>query len=451
MRPVHVSTFIFVVAACAQSALAHDFKVTETRVRFGADGRYQIDMVVDLDALALSQPPSVDNAVLCAQIEAMTSNERDELATQLRQLFTKRTSIKFDGTEAVPQVDFPGPQFQLPPLRVTAPAIPVDALSQPTSASVAETAGATPASSQPTSIPSYFGVVVRLGGQVPEGASEFTFRASRAFQNVHLYLSRDDTDRVVHYLLEVSEESPPFPVRAAVVPPTRLEVAWRYTLLGFEHILPKGLDHILFVVGLFLLSVRMRNLLAQVSAFTIAHTVTLALSTYGVLRLPPSVVEPLIALSIAYVAIENLFTRDLHVWRPLLVFGFGLLHGMGFAGVLTELGLPKREYVTALLSFNVGVELGQLAVIAIAFLLVGWMRRSENYRRFVVLPTSALIAIVGLYWSIERAFFTQPTAPDLTEPLACDSCPEIPRQGTSFDSWPSCLQSPERGRYLADC
>ncbi|MFN0135253.1 MAG: HupE/UreJ family protein, partial [Phycisphaerae bacterium] len=170
-------------------------------------------------------------------------------------------------------------------------------------------------------------------------------------------------------------------------------------------ILPKGLDHILFVVGLFLLSNRMRPLLLQVSAFTIAHTVTLALSTYGVLRLPSSIVEPLIALSIAYVAIENLFTRELHVWRPALVFAFGLLHGMGFAGVLSELGLPEGEYVAALLSFNVGVELGQLAVILIAFVLVGWMRGRPDYRKFVVIPASTLIALIGLYWSVERAFF----------------------------------------------
>ena len=134
------------------------------------------------------------------------------------------------------------------------------------------------------------------------------------------------------------------------------EVAYRYFALGFTHILPKGLDHILFVAGLFLLSTKWRSVLLQVSTFTVAHSITLALTIYGVVSLPARVVEPMIALSIAYVAIENMFISDVKSWRVALVFSFGLLHGMGFAGVLHDLGLPRADFLTALVTFNLGVE-----------------------------------------------------------------------------------------------
>jgi hypothetical protein len=119
----------------------------------------------------------------------------------------------------------------------------------------------------------------------------------------------------------------------------------------------------------------------------------------------PSLVEPLIALSIAFVALENMITDELKWWRTLVVFGFGLLHGCGFAGVLGELGLPPNHFFHALLSFNVGVELGQMVVIGIAYALVGrWFGQKAWYRQRVVLPLSALIAVVALYWTVQRAF-----------------------------------------------
>ena len=179
-------------------------------------------------------------------------------------------------------------------------------------------------------------------------------------------------------------------------------MAWQYFGLGFTHILPKGLDHILFVLGIFLLSLRWKAILLQVSTFTLAHSITLGLTMYGIVSLPARVVEPLIALSIVYVAIENLLTSELKPWRVALVFSFGLLHGMGFAGVLSELGLPRSERITGLLSFNVGVELGQLAVIALMLVLVGWLRHREWYRARVVVPLSLAIAGVGLFWTVTR-------------------------------------------------
>ena len=185
---------------------------------------------------------------------------------------------------------------------------------------------------------------------------------------------------------------------------TRWEVARDYLALGYTHILPKGLDHILFVLGLFLLSMRLRPILVQVTAFTIAHSITLALTMYGIVSLPSRVVEPLIALSIAYVAIENLVTKQVKPWRLALVFAFGLLHGMGFAGVLNDLGLPRADFLTALLSFNFGVEAGQLSVIAFATLCVVWYRHRPWYHRRVVVPASLLIAVIGAYWTVTRVF-----------------------------------------------
>ena len=139
------------------------------------------------------------------------------------------------------------------------------------------------------------------------------------------------------------------------------------------------------------------------TAFTIAHTITLALTIYGIVSLRPAIVE-LMALLIVYVAVENIATSELRPWRIALVFGFGLLHGMGFAGVLSELGLPRSEFLTGLLCFNAGVELGQLTVILAAFLLIGLpFRRKPWYRRRVVIPLSMAIAAIGLFWAIQRA------------------------------------------------
>jgi hydrogenase/urease accessory protein HupE len=182
-----------------------------------------------------------------------------------------------------------------------------------------------------------------------------------------------------------------------------MEVVSNYVVIGFEHIVPKGLDHILFVVGLFLFSLHLKPLLLQVTAFTLAHTITLGLSIYGVFSLPSNVVEPLIALSIAYVGLENCLSSQLRASRLVLVFAFGLLHGLGFAGVLTEIGLPRAEFLTALLSFNVGVELGQLAVILLCLLFVGWCRGRHWYRKVIIIPGSLLIAVIGLFWTWERA------------------------------------------------
>lgn len=176
-----------------------------------------------------------------------------------------------------------------------------------------------------------------------------------------------------------------------------------YIVIGFEHILPKGLDHILFVLALFLLSTKFKPLFFQVTYFTIAHSITLFLGVLNIVNISPNIVEPIIAISIAYVAFENLFTNKLNKARPFVIFIFGLLHGLGFAGVLTEIGIPDELFITSLVSFNVGVELGQIAVILIAYLLLALpFGKQKWYDARITKPMSLVIACVGLYWFIER-------------------------------------------------
>jgi len=175
-----------------------------------------------------------------------------------------------------------------------------------------------------------------------------------------------------------------------------------YLRQGFMHVVPVGLDHILFVLGLFLLSRAWKPLLAQVTTFTLAHSVTLALATLGVVKVSRNIVDPLIAASIAFVAVENIFRPRYTHWRLLVVFGFGLVHGIGFASALNDLALPRSSLAIGLVGFNVGVEGGQLVVIAFAFLFTGWLRDAAQYRRWIVIPGSAAIALCGVWWTFQR-------------------------------------------------
>lgn len=171
---------------------------------------------------------------------------------------------------------------------------------------------------------------------------------------------------------------------------------------GFLHVLPLGLDHVLFVLGLFLMSRKWKPLLFQVTTFTLAHTITLWLASAGIVTLPPSIVEPIIAASIVAVALENLVRREYSHWRLLIVFIFGLIHGLGFAGVMATRLDSTGSLILGLLGINIGVELGQLAVIALAFAATFWIVNEERYRKFVVIPGSILVALAGIWWVIER-------------------------------------------------
>lgn len=184
---------------------------------------------------------------------------------------------------------------------------------------------------------------------------------------------------------------------------TKFDVFLNYINVGFVHIIPLGIDHILFVVGLFLLSTQLKPLLIQITSFTIAHSISLALGIFGVITVSPAIVEPLIAVSIVYVCIENILANKLNRWRPILIFLFGLLHGLGFASVLTEIGLTEGNFISGLIGFNIGVELGQLTVIALCVITIGiWFGKKSWYRERITIPASVMIAIVAVYWVIER-------------------------------------------------
>lgn len=179
-----------------------------------------------------------------------------------------------------------------------------------------------------------------------------------------------------------------------------------YLALGFTHILPLGFDHILFVLSLYLLKPQLKPVLLQATAFTVAHTVTLGLSMYRIITPPATIVEPLIAASILFVAMENIFSQKIKTTRLAIVFVFGLVHGMGFASALGQLGIPQNRFFSSLLLFNLGVELGQVTVILAAWLLLGkWFARKAYYRKFIAVPLSVIIGIIAAYLLFERISF----------------------------------------------
>ena len=242
-----------------------------------------------------------------------------------------------------------------------------------------------------------------LTGTVPVAAAIMTWTADAVIgDNVIRVTRAGDSDLFFSAFLRSGETSQPIPLQG-IVEQSRWSSFANYLSVGFVHIVPKGLDHILFVVGLFLLTPRLHALSLQVTAFTLAHSVSLALGIYGLVGVPAAIVEPLIAASIVFVSVENLFTDRIHRWRPVAVFAFGLLHGLGFAGVLAEIGLPQSQFVTTLIGFNLGVELGQLAVIAICFLCVGlWFRHRHWYRRAITKPASGAVALIAVFWFVQR-------------------------------------------------
>jgi len=352
------------LAASAGAVPAHELGTIRVFVQFQKDGKYRIDAVVDRQHL----PPGFGTGSTRPhdRIENLTS----ELDTRVGALVAGAidgAQIAFDGRRVMPRVTLVLPE-----------------------------GGA-------SAVPDAPELTLRLSGDIPPGAKTFTWSNAGAPGAYMLTIRTEGDENAVRHWLEGPAASPPFVLKSEIVPMSRGEVARTYLSLGFTHILPKGTDHILFVLGIFLLSIRLKPVLLQVTAFTVAHTISLALTIYGVVSLSPRIVEPLIALSIVYVAVENIVPPRLSPGRVALVFAFGLLHGMGFAGVLSQLGLPRSEFLTALLCFNVGVELGQLAVIAAAFLLIGLAFREKPwYRRRIVIPGSLAIAAIGLFWFVQR-------------------------------------------------
>jgi hydrogenase/urease accessory protein HupE len=350
-----------VALVCGAAVRAHELGTTRVSVLLQEGQTYTVEIVTDAAAL-------VEKLEASSGQSSPAGSRPDLLQSRLigfDEKFRQRVKLAFDASEVRPAIAY--------------------AVSPGTDAASAPIA------------------TIRFTGQIPPGAGHFTWSYGWTFASYAVTVRSAAAENPTTEWLEGGQSSAPFALTSPAPPVDRLGTAWRYLTLGFTHIVPKGLDHMLFVLGIYLLSGRARAVLWQVSAFTVAHSITLGLSMYGIVAVSPRIVEPLIALSIAYVAIENIFLSELKSWRVALVFGFGLLHGMGFAGALKELGLPRSEFVTALLTFNVGVEVGQLAVIGAGFMLVGWYCADRVwYRRRIVVPASLLIACTAAYWTIQR-------------------------------------------------
>ena len=176
-----------------------------------------------------------------------------------------------------------------------------------------------------------------------------------------------------------------------------------YIQLGFTHVIPLGFDHILFILCLFFLNSKIKSIVIQCSIFTIAHSLSLGLAVAGLIMPNATIIEPLIAISILFTAIENIVTTKVNPFRLVIIFAFGLIHGLGFANALKEIGIPKEQFIPSLLSFNFGVELGQLSVIISAYFLVSkWFKDKVWYKERVIYPISSIIGCIALYWTIER-------------------------------------------------
>ena len=345
----------------ATSAAAHEIGTTEVRLTIHANGTWSASITTGPQSLLnkleaearLPLSRNLDQETLRRALEAA----RDTLAQQI--------DLRFDGARSAVAVT------------IVSLDVPVD-----------------------VTRPSF--VVISAAGMVPSGAKTVTWQYRLAY-STYAVVCVVAGQPVTTIWIDGDDTGSPLQL-VGVAAPTHLAIVRQYLTLGFLHIVPAGLDHVLFVLGIFLLTTSARPILIQVTAFTLAHSLTLGLTMYGVVSLTPRIVEPLIAASIAYVAIENIATARLTVWRPAVVFAFGLLHGMGFAGVLKDLQLPRGEFVPALVSFNAGIELAQLTVIGAAFLSVAvWCRHKPWYRTRVVVPASLIIAVTGVVWTVQRA------------------------------------------------
>jgi len=361
-------------------AVADVVKPALVEIRVNTNGTYRIEVRASIEALLTginARYKNTRDAPNAAEYDELRTMQATDLATAFKPFesgFTSQLALNFDAERV--------------PLTVTRVEIPEPGY---------------------TKVPRIS--VIYLEGKVDRSVASVTwYYPARFGDNAVRVRQIDESNEIWHWSewqwLRKDEHSAPFSLTEVFTRQPITAVIKTYIVLGFEHILPKGLDHILFILGIFLLSVHLRPLLWQVTMFTVAHTLTLGLSMAGLISLPANIVEPLIALSIAYIGIENITAHSLHKSRLLIVFCFGLLHGMGFASVLSDFGMPTDAFVTALVSFNVGVELGQLTIILLAFFTVGlWFRNKPWYHQVIVIPFSLAIAVTGLYWTWDRIVF----------------------------------------------
>ncbi len=379
IRKMHFAIFLYWLSAlfAAQYSTADIVKPALVEISVYAEGHYRVELRASIEAMMSGINSKFKNTQ-----DAPNSNYYDELRVlqpaQLKQKFIlfepelyKEIQLKFDNLP----IDFEVTSIQIP---------------EPGYTKVPRTS------------------IIIFEGKISKQAKQLSwYYPARFSDNAVRVRQIDEVNEKWHWSrwqwLRNDQPSKPFSLEAIFSEPSLFEVVSEYTVAGFDHIIPKGLDHILFILGIFLLSTRLKTLAMQATMFTLAHSITLSLSMFNVISLPASIVEPLIALSIAYLGIENIFAHKLKSSRLALVFGFGLLHGMGFASVLAEFGMPESAYATALISFNLGVELGQLAILTTAFFgITYWFNDKQKFHNFITVPGSIMIGVTGLYWTWDR-------------------------------------------------
>jgi hydrogenase/urease accessory protein HupE len=247
------------------------------------------------------------------------------------------------------------------------------------------------------------GVLLRFHADAPRAIGDVAVQALLfPDNNLHETFLDVYTDGRLARQAVLSAEHPGTRVFAASTPGV-LAVLGTFIAAGVHHIFI-GPDHILFIFGLLLLGGSLAQVLKVATSFTLAHSITLALAALGIANVPSRIVEPVIALSIVYVAIENIRARKgVPDWRTRVAFVFGLVHGFGFASVLREFGLPREALGWSLLGFNVGVELGQASIVLAVVPVLAWLRaHSPQQAGRVVVAASWVIAAIGAYWFVQR-------------------------------------------------
>lgn len=345
-----------------------------------ADGHYEIEIRASIEAMLTGINSQYKNTTESPNAESY-DNLREMPAFELRksfqvfhQKFTNIVKLKLDDTVV--------------PVEITSVSIPEPGY---------------------TKVPRISTIILK--GSIKRSVEKISWYYPAIFSDNAVRVRQVDESRKKWYWsnwqwLRDDQWSKPFSLNEVFHKPSVLSIASTYVIAGYNHILPKGLDHILFILGLFLLSTKLRPLFWQVTMFTVAHSITLSMAMFEVFSLPANIVEPLIALSIAYIGVENILVEKIKPSRLIVIFAFGLLHGMGFASMLSDFGMPNDAFATALIGFNIGVELGQVTVITLAFIFVAyWFKQKSWYRTIVVVPASVLISITGIVWTIQRISF----------------------------------------------
>ena len=381
MLGIRSYTFYFFALFFVPSVLYADIvKPTLVEISVSTDGKYSIEIRASIEALLTginsqyTNTKESPNAQAYDDLRVLSPEQLQQKFSAFHQQFTQVIGLKFDGKPIrlhIASVKIPEPGY--------------------------------------TKIPRMS--VVILSGKIDRKINQISWYYPAKFADNAVRVRQiNKTEEKWHWSnwqwLKNDQWSDPFKVDQVFHKQPSWGIISDYTQAGFAHILPKGFDHILFILGIFLLSTKWRPLIWQVTMFTVAHSLTLTLAMLDVFSLPSNIVEPLIALSIAYVGIENILVKKINPSRLAVVFVFGLLHGMGFASMLTDFGMPNGDFTLALIFFNIGVELGQLSILALAFVFVAyWLRDKSWYRNIIIIPASLTISLIGLYWTWDRLVF----------------------------------------------